>query len=48
MFKKYNLDDTLILGTYSNNDWVNCGIIKVALEKIYECTKGKFSVLSLD
>ena len=46
--KKYNLDSTQILGTYSNNGWVNCGIIKVALEQIYKITKGKQSVLLLD
>lgn len=37
-----------MLGTYSNNGWVNCGIIKIALDKIYEVTKGKPSVLLLD
>jgi len=46
--KKYDLDKTKILGTYSNNGWVNCGIIKITLEKIYETTKGKESVLLLD
>ena len=46
--KKYNLNDTEILGTYSNNGWVNNGIIKVALEEIYKNTKGKSAVLLLD
>ena len=45
---KYNLDKNKILGTYSNNGWVNCGIISIALEEIYKNTKGKPSVLLLD
>ena len=36
------------MGTYSNNGWVNNGIIKIALEQIYINTKGKQSVLLLD
>ena len=35
-------------GTYSNNGWVNNGIIKFALEQIYKNTKGKPSTLLLD
>ena len=46
--KKYNLDKTKIIGTYSNNGWVNCGIINIALNEIYKETKGKVSVLLLD
>ena len=46
--KKYGLDETKILGTYSNNGWVYCGIIKIILDKIYETTKGQKSVLLLD
>lgn len=46
--KKYGLDETKILGTYSNNGWVNCGIMKIILEKIYETTKGQKSVILLD
>ena len=42
------MDETKILGTYSNNGWVNCGIIKIILDKIYETTKGQKSVLLLD
>jgi hypothetical protein len=45
--KKYGLDETKILGTYSNNGWVNCGIMKIILEKIYETTKGQKSVIIL-
>ena len=40
-FKKYDLDETKILGIYSNNGWVNCGIIKFVLDKIYKTTKGQ-------
>jgi hypothetical protein len=44
--KKYDLDETKILGTYSINGWVNCGIVKVVFGKIYESTKGqKISVI---
>ena len=46
--KKYNLDDTKINGTYSNNGWVNNGLLKIALDQIYTKTKGKNSVLLLD
>ena len=46
--KKYDLDDTKILGTYSNNGWTNNGIMKISLEQIYKQTKGKKSVLLLD
>ena len=46
--KKYNLDDTKINRTYSNNGWVNNGILKIALDQIYTKTKGKNSVLLLD
>ena len=46
--KKYNLDDAKILGTYSNNGWVNNGIIKIALDEIYGTTKGSQSALLLD
>ena len=46
--KKYELDKNKVLGTYSNNGWVNCGIIKLTLEEIYKNTKGKSSVLLLD
>ena len=46
--KKYDLDDTKILGTYSNNGWVNNGIMKIALETIYNNTNGKPSALLLD
>lgn len=46
--KKYELDDDKILGTYSNNGWVNNGIIVLALEEIYKNTAGKPSALLLD
>lgn len=46
--KKYKLEENKIVGTYSNNGWVNNGIIKLALEEIYKNTKGKNSVLLLD
>ena len=46
--KKYVLDDTKILGTYSNNGQVNNGIIIIALEEIYKFTKGAPSALLLD
>ena len=46
--KKYELTDTQIVGTYSNNGWVNNGILKIALEQIYIKTEGKKSVLLLD
>ena len=46
--KKYKLDDTKILGTYSNNGWVNNGIMKIVLETIYKNTNGKPSALLLD
>jgi hypothetical protein len=46
--KKYDLDNTKINGTYSNNGWVNNGILKFAFEEIYKKTKGKKSVLLLD
>jgi hypothetical protein len=46
--KKYGLDENKILGTYSNNGWVNNGIIMIALEEIYKNTKGKSSALLLD
>ncbi len=39
--KKYDLDDKKINGTYSNNGWVNNGILKIALEQIYTKTGGK-------
>lgn len=45
---KYDLNDDKILGTYSNNGWINNGIIKIALEQIYINTKGKSSILLLD
>ena len=45
--KKYNLNDS-ILGTYSNNGWSNCGIMKIILEQIFIITKGKKSILLLD
>ncbi len=46
--KKYELDETKIIGTYSNNGWVNKGIIKICLDEIYNNTKGANSVLLLD
>jgi hypothetical protein len=46
--KKYNLDNDKILGTYSNNGWVNNGIIKIALDEIYSTTKEAQSALLLD
>jgi hypothetical protein len=46
--KKYNLDDAKILGTYSNNGWVNNGIMRIAFEQIYKNTNGKPSALLLD
>lgn len=45
--KKFNLSDK-ITGTYSNNGWVNKGIMKIALNTIYNETKGKKSILLLD
>ena len=46
--KKYNLDCNKILGTYSNNGWINNGIMKLALETIHNNTNGKPSALLLD
>ena len=46
--KKYKLDDTKIIGTYSNNGWVNKGIIKICFDEIFNNTKGKKAVLLLD
>ena len=46
--KKYDLDNTKILGTCSNNGWVNNGIIRIALDEIYNTTNGKPSALLLD
>ena len=46
--KKYNLDGDKILGTYSNNGWVNNGTIKIALDEIYKTTNGTPPVLLLD
>ena len=46
--RKYELDTTKILGTYSNNGWVNNGIIKILLEQIYINTQGVQSALLLD
>jgi hypothetical protein len=46
--KKYELDENKILGTYSNNGWVNNGIIIIALDEIYKNTKGEHSALLLD
>ena len=46
--KKYNLEEEKILGTYSNNGWVNNGIIKIALDEIYNTTNGAPSALLLD
>ena len=46
--KKYKLNENEIIGTYSNNGWVNKGIIRIALDEIYKNTKGKKSVLLLD
>jgi len=45
--KKYKLDNN-INGTYSNNGWTNNGIMKIALEQIYNQTNGEKSVLLLD
>jgi hypothetical protein len=44
---KYDLNNEVI-GTYSNNGWSNCGIIKIAIDQIYLITKGKMSALVLD
>jgi hypothetical protein len=44
---KFSLNNKII-GTYSNNGWVNNGIMKVALQQIYKTTKGKKSFLLLD
>ena len=46
--KKYDLNDEQIFGTYSNNGWINNGIIRIALEEIYKNTKGAPSALLLD
>ena len=46
--KKYALNEEQILGTYSNNGWVNNGIIVLALGEIYKTTKGLPSALLLD
>jgi len=46
--KKYNLDNTKIIGSYSNNGWINNGIIKMCFDEIYKSTKGKKSVILLD
>ena len=45
--KKFDLNNEII-GTYSNNGWVNNGILKIALTLIHKITKGKKSVLLLD
>lgn len=45
--KKFNVNDK-ILGTYSNNGWINRGIMKIALNNIHNITKGKRAVLLLD
>ena len=46
--KKYDLDNSKIIGTYSNNGWINYGIIKIAFDEIHKITKGKPSCLLLD
>jgi hypothetical protein len=46
--KKYNLNEDKILGTYSNNGWVNNGIMRIILEQIFINTNGNASVLLLD
>ena len=46
--KKYDIDKGKILGTYSNNGWVNNKIILIALEQICNHTDGKDSALLLD
>ena len=45
--EKYNLNNDVI-GTYSNNGWVNCGVIKIALDEIFAISKGKKCTLILD
>jgi hypothetical protein len=46
--KKYELDENKIMGTYSNNGWVNRGIIVLALEEIFKYIQSKPSALLLD
>lgn len=45
--KKFQLDDNII-GTHSNNGWINNGIMKIALQQIYKVTNGQKSILLLD
>ncbi len=45
--KKYNLNDSVI-GTYSNNGWMNTGIMKVLIDSINEKTMNKKACLLLD
>ena len=45
--KKYNFNNDVI-GTYSNNGWMNCGIMKLLLDKINEKSNNKKSCLLLD
>lgn len=45
--QKFKLNDKII-GTYSNNGWVNNGIMKIILTNIYNITKGKKCALLLD
>ena len=45
--KKYNLDDRVI-GSYSNNGWMNGGIMKILIDSIYEKTANKKTCLLLD
>ena len=45
--KKYNLNDQVI-GTYSNNGWMNGGIMKILIDTIYEKTLNKKACLLLD
>lgn len=45
---KLNLNKDKIIGCYSNNGWINNGIMKIVLEQIHEKTKGEKSYLILD
>ena len=44
---KYELNNDVV-GTFSNNGWANCGIIKIAIDQIYSYTKRNPATLLLD
>lgn len=46
--KKYKLNDDDVIGTYSNNGWMNAGIMKILLDTINKNTLNIKSCLLLD